>query len=547
MGMGWFSNKKSLYQGKSGSNASVEVHDLESSNSSLELDHIFRDPVLAKKYSEIYESCKYECRFHVDPNFTWTKQEEKKVVLKNDWYVTFWAFLMFTALDFDRYNIQQALSDNMLDNLKLTSNDYNVANTINLVCFLASELPSQLISKKIGADIWIPTQLVLWSIVTMSQASLTNKAGFFITRALIGALQGGFICDVGLWMSYFYTSKEFPLRLALFYIANPLTTVWSSLLAAGVLKIHTSAIPEGWKWLFLIEGAFTTIVGLASFFKMPPSVVQTKTWFRKEGWYTGREEKIAVNRVLRDDPSKGDTNNRQPVGFREVLTCLLDYDLWPVYFVRILSDICNEPIKNYFTLTLKNFGYSTFQTNLLNIPQSVIAIITMVVISYVSEVIDDRALLMTACPIWVLSCLIPIRFWPGSQKDVWGTYALLTLTLGAPNIDPLSISWCSANSNSVRNRAVSSALVNIFLQLGGIIAANIYRKDDAPAYKRGNVDLIGISFGAIGACVISRIYYILRNRYKEKKWKKLTNEERKEYIDDCPDVANKCLDFRFKY
>lgn len=181
--------------------------------------------MLAQKYLDIYESCNYECRSHVDPDFIWTKAEERKVVWKNDWYVTFWAFLMFTALDFDRFNIQQALSDNMLNNLNLTTNDYNLGNTINLVCFLAAELPSQLISKKVGADNWIPTQLVLWSVATMSQASLTNKAGFLITRGLIGALQGGFICDICLWLSYFYTSKEFPLRLALFYIANPLTTV----------------------------------------------------------------------------------------------------------------------------------------------------------------------------------------------------------------------------------------------------------------------------------------------------------------------------------
>lgn len=150
------------------------------------------------------------------------------------------------------------------------------------------------------------------------------------------------------------------------------------MLAAGVLRIHTNSIPEGWKWLFLIEGAFTTVIGLMYYFKMPASAVQTKTWFRKKGWYTEKEEKIVVNRVLRDDPTKGDTNNRQPVSSRELILCLLDYDLWPIYFVRILCEICNSPVKNYFTLTLKNFGYSTFQTNLLNTPHSIIGIITMV-------------------------------------------------------------------------------------------------------------------------------------------------------------------------
>ncbi len=38
---------------------------------------------------------------------------------------------------------------------------------------------------------------------------------------------------------------------------------------------------------------------------MPASAVQTKTWFRPKGWFTDREIGIVVNRVLRDDPSKG--------------------------------------------------------------------------------------------------------------------------------------------------------------------------------------------------------------------------------------------------
>lgn len=57
---------------------------------------------------------------------------------------------------------------------------------------------------------------------------------------------------------------------------------------------------------FLIEGLITLSVGIASFFLMPASAVQTKTWFRPNGWFSDREVAIVVNRVLRDDPSKGE-------------------------------------------------------------------------------------------------------------------------------------------------------------------------------------------------------------------------------------------------
>jgi hypothetical protein len=84
------------------------------------------------------------------------------------------------------------------------------------------------------------------------------------------------------------------------------------------------------RWLFLIEGMITLSVGVAAFFMMPASAVQTKRWFRPKGWFTTREVSIVVNRVLRDDPSKGDMHNRQPVTPRHLWNALKDYDMWPV-------------------------------------------------------------------------------------------------------------------------------------------------------------------------------------------------------------------------
>lgn len=67
----------------------------------------------------------------------------------------------------------------------------------------------------------------------------------------------------------------------------------------------------GWRWLFLLEAIVTFIVGVFSWFLMPPGPCQTKGLLRgKDGWFNEREELIMVNRLLRDDPSKGDMNNR---------------------------------------------------------------------------------------------------------------------------------------------------------------------------------------------------------------------------------------------
>ncbi|VEU23478.1 DEKNAAC104732 [Brettanomyces naardenensis] len=507
----------------------------------------FSNPKVAEYYRDVYESSRYECRERFDPNFTWTKIEEKELTRKLDWRVSCLGCVMFVALQIDRGNLSQCLADNMLDDLGMTTDQYNLGNTIFYLSFLSAELPSQLVSKRLGCDIWMPIEMCLWALVSVSQFKLKNATGFYITRCLMGLLEGGFIPDLVLWMSYFYTSAELSIRLSFFWTSMSITTIVTSIMAYALLHLRGVGGFAGWAWIFLVEGSMTFVIGFLCFFLMVPSAVQTKTPWNKNGWFTEREEYILVNKTLRDDPSKGLMNNRQGITPKMLWEAMCDYYLWPVYIIGILSHVPENALGAYLTLVLKSMGYSSFNVNLMAIPSHILHFVSLLCITWYSE---KKHSIFNVClyhPLWAVPLLAILRWWDGSYVEKWQTYLIISLILGTPYIHAMMVSACSRNSQSIKTRTVSASLYNMFVQSGSIIASNIFQKDDAPYYRAGNTRLFGFAVSMFPILLATKWFYVSINKKRDKKWGAMTYEERENYILTTKDKGSKRLNFRFAH
>lgn len=68
---------------------------------------------------------------------------------------------------------------------------------------------------------------------------------------------------------------------------------------------------------------------------------------------------------------------------------------------------------------------------------------------------------------------------------------------------------------------------------------------DAPRYRLGNRALLAVTVMNITLYVLTKGYYIFRNKQKAKIWNAMTQEEQVRYMESTSDKGNKRLDFRF--
>jgi hypothetical protein len=83
------------------------------------LPSVFDDPDTLEEYRPPDD---YENVHRFDPNARWTWEEENKLIRKIDFRIMLFAAVAFMAMELDRSNINQALTDDLLGDLGLTTN-----------------------------------------------------------------------------------------------------------------------------------------------------------------------------------------------------------------------------------------------------------------------------------------------------------------------------------------------------------------------------------------------------------------------------------------
>ncbi|KAK9366247.1 major facilitator superfamily domain-containing protein [Lipomyces kononenkoae] len=456
-----------------------------------------------------------------------------------------WVCIMFFSLQLVRNNLQNAISADFLIDANIPQNTYNLGQTISLIFFILCEIPSQNLVRLLGAEIWLPLVMTLWAIVSMFQIFIKEPTFFLLSRGIIGACQGGFVPGMTFYLSSFYKSNELSMRYSWIWATQSGTLATSALLASGFIQMAGPL--RGWQWLFLLEGAITTVIGVLSFFLMLS--LQHKVVSRV---FTARETAILKARVVHDDPSKHNQQKRVKLGrdsvrksLKNTIAAVCDRFLLPIYVLGFVAFVPSQTASYYLTITLRQLGFTGLVTNLLTIPYAIINVTMTIGFCRLSDKYGVKWVFCLLSAIWVFTPQLLLEVIP-DESSRWLRFALVTLILGYPFYHPILFSWISANANNTDRRSLAFGIYSMSVQGGNIFAANVYRESDAPYYHVGNGILIGLNVLSMVLILAIRQYYVVANRRKEKLWEQLDEKEKQEYIEMSKDLGNQQLSFKVK-
>ena len=130
---------------------------------------------------------------------------------------------------------------------------------------------------------WYLGILVLsWGTIMTCTGLTKNFAGLMIVRILLGVFEAGFFPAAIYLCSYWYMPKDLASRISYFYCASSLSGAFSGLLAAGIAQMDGVGGYEGWRWIFILEGIVTVILGVACFFLLIDTPALSSRWLTQE-------------------------------------------------------------------------------------------------------------------------------------------------------------------------------------------------------------------------------------------------------------------------
>lgn len=306
------------------------------------------------------------------PPEPYTKDEERRLVRKVDLMILPYLAVCYAFFYIDKTTLSYAAIFGIREDLNLVGNQYSWLSSMFYFGFLVWAFPTSFLMQRLPVAKYLGFNIFLWGVLLIAQAGATNFTTLAVLRALSGAAEACSDPSFMLITSMWYTRRQQPVRIGLWYTANGFGIALGGLLGFGIGQIR-GALPS-WKYEFIVIGCLCCAWGIVLAALLPDSPVTARQ-------LSERERRIAVERL-----SENQTGVENKMFKRyQLVEALQDPKTYSFFLMAAFQNTPNGGISNFGTLIIQGFGFNTFVTALMQVPYGIFIALAILSCVYLND------------------------------------------------------------------------------------------------------------------------------------------------------------------
>lgn len=195
-----------------------------------------------------------------------TSTELKRTYSKVIWRLIPYLMLAFILNAIDRLNLSFAKL-RMSEDILLTDVAYGIGAGVFYLGYILFEVPSNLYMQRVGARATLTRIMILWGLITVLTAFVTNPEQLLAARFLLGVAEAGFFPGLILYLTYWFPASVRGRITASFFMAGMVAGMICGPLSGTIMAhLHGWLGLRDWQVLFVLTGLPAVMLGLIGLF-----------------------------------------------------------------------------------------------------------------------------------------------------------------------------------------------------------------------------------------------------------------------------------------
>ncbi|KAH8682738.1 major facilitator superfamily transporter [Xylariales sp. PMI_506] len=388
----------------------------------------------------------------------------------------------------------------------LVGAEYSWLTTVIYLVILVVEYPENYIIQRVPIAKWLSLNIILWGITLALHSIAKNFTALVILRGFLGGFEAACQPTFVLLSSMWYKREEQAGTIIYWYMMNGLQQIIGGLIAFGFSFVPAGSHINSWQGLFLTYGVITVFWGIFVFFWMPDSPMRAKC-------FSEEDKKLMVERVRENRTGLQNRIFRR----EQVWDAFSDPQLWGFALIQILTTLPSGGIGAYANLIIAGFGFTTWQTQLLQMVVGAILIIVMLSAVYIDKYFHQTIYAMMAALIPTIIGVVVLISVPLSAGNKTGLLIAYYIMYSFWACSGLALALVTRNVAGQTKKSVIIATNFVCWAVGNSIGPQIFRSQDAPRYFLALAIVLGCFCLLEIVLFALRLHYHLANKRRDQK------------------------------